>query len=164
MVFLGGESAGATLASMAVIHLRENIQHDTLKGVVLSYGCFDLSILPSVRDAHSDDTPILGYRDADMFLSTYLSGTSFEERKSAAVSPAYNSLKDLGSALFLIGTEDALIDDSILMHFRWKRAGNDAVFKFVPGACHGFMTFDGNAIDCTRQGWQIMVDYINERL
>jgi acetyl esterase/lipase len=73
-------------------------------------------------------------------------------------------LNDLGSALFLIGTEDALVDDLVLMQFRWQRAGNEAVVKFVPGAPHGFMTFDGREVECTREGWGILIKYLRERL
>lgn len=115
--------------------------------------------MPSVRLA-PDTSPILGYQDADRFLSTYLKGMTYEDRKNGNVSVLYNDLSDLPPAFILVGTEDALIDDSVLLHFRWRRAGNDAVLRFVSGAPHGFMVFDGSTVEVAATGWQEMVYFI----
>lgn len=83
-----------------------------------------------------------------------------EERKCPRISPAYNDLSNLAPALFIVGTQDGLTDDTILMGAKWQLAGNRAVVKFIPGAPHGFMTFDGNKVDVTRQAWEIMIKFI----
>jgi acetyl esterase/lipase len=120
-------------------------------------------MLPLVRQSPSNSTPILGSEDAAQFLSAYLGNMTMDERKFSMVSPAYSDLKGLTTALFLIGTEDPLIEDTLLMHFKWVRAGNHAVVKFVPSACHGFMTFDGAHVEATRHGWEIMIQFLREQ-
>lgn len=135
-----------------------------MKGAILSYGCFDLSLLPSARLSSSEEIPILGYSDLQHFFGTYLPGMTIEGRKSRSVSPVYNDLHDLVPALFIVGTEDALIDDTVLMHFRWRRAGNLAVLKYIPGGCHGFMVFDGREVEVACQGWKLMIQYLKEMI
>lgn len=132
---------------------------DDLRGIVLSYGCFDLSILPSLALAPSA-LPILTRVDAERFMDAFLPGTSCAERKRGDISPLYNDLAGLCPALFLVGTEDALVDDSVLMHFRWRRAGNAADLLFIPGAPHGFMTFDAAKADTTRQGYRHVTEFL----
>lgn len=121
-----------------------------------------MSHLPSALSANY--LPVLTTDGLVRFTKIYLNNMSAEECKSVKVSPMYNDLSGLGSALFLLGTEDALVDDSALMHFRWGRAGNEAMMRFVSGAPHGFMTFDGKSLKCTAEGWKIMIEYLNEKL
>jgi len=137
-----------------------------LKGAILNYGCFDLTYLPSARLAQPETTAILATDSMYNFLNAFMPNTPCEDRKAPEISPAYNDLRGLCHALFLVGTEDSLIDDSVLMHFRWLTAGNKALFKLVPGAPHAFMTFDGNnpGMPAAQAGWRIMVEYILERL
>ncbi|OQV02311.1 hypothetical protein CLAIMM_07530 [Cladophialophora immunda] len=87
-----------------------------------------------------------------------------EARKTRKVSPAYGDLSGLCPALFLVGTEDALVDDSALMHFRWLRYGNPATLRFVPGAPHGFTLFDAAAVEIAMRGWQIIIDFVQSLL
>ena len=124
-----------------------------------------MSDLPSIRALDPERCLILGYADTIRFLEAYLGGRNTEERKSPAISPAYNKqLGNLPPAIFIIGSEDGTIDDTLLMACKWQLAGNDAVVKFIPGACHGFMTFDGSKVACTRQGWDVMLQYIKAKI
>jgi len=84
--------------------------------------------------------------------------------KQPGLSPAYHKLDNLTSAIFIVGTADGVLDDNLLMAAKWQIAGNDTTLKFIPGACHGFMTFDGRRVKVTRQGWDIAIQYINYRL
>ncbi|KIX96492.1 uncharacterized protein Z520_07758 [Fonsecaea multimorphosa CBS 102226] len=163
LCFLGGESAGATLAASTILHLKRREAHGTIRGVVLNYGCFDFSMLSSIR-LTPDGTPILASQDAQRFLDTYLNNMSCEDRKKGNVSPLYNDLTGLCPAIFIVGTEDALVDDSVLMYFRWLRSGNEAVLKFVTGAPHGFMVFDGSVVQVAETGWRDMVEFLQFQL
>jgi acetyl esterase len=89
---------------------------------------------------------------------------SCEEKKQPRLSPAYNNLESLTSAIFIVGTADGVLDDTLLMAAKWQIAGNDAMVKFIPGACHGFMTFDALKVKVTRQGLDIVIKYIHHRL
>ncbi|KAK6374022.1 hypothetical protein LTS17_007992 [Exophiala oligosperma] len=154
------ESAGASLASLVLLHLRDSGRIGTIKGAVLNYGQYDLSHLPSIRALDPDRCLILGRADGDAFLNMYLPGYDPEQRKLPTISSAYNDLRGLPSALFIVGTEDGLIDDTLLMAAKWRIAGNDSILKFVPGACHGFMVFNGHELECARHGWNIMLAFL----
>lgn len=154
------QSAGATLSSLVLFHLRSMKALTHISGIVLNYGNYDLSLLPSVRALDKNRPLILTYEDASQFLSTYLPDKTIEERKAPLISPMYNDLSGLVPALFVVGTDDGLTDDTILMGSKWQLAGNRAVVKFIPGAPHGFMTFDGNEFDITRQAWEIMIKFL----
>ncbi len=98
------------------------------------------------------------------FIDAYLPGVSEEMRRNPEISPVYNNLDNLPPALFIVGTEDGLIDDTLLMSGKWQVAGNEAVVKFIPGAPHGFMTFDAAKCTITRQGLEMMVQFIDEKI
>lgn len=117
-----------------------------------------------MRGLPPSDSTLLSWEDCEQFSKVYLPGMSFEEKKQPALSAAYNDLQKLTSALFLCGTVDPMLDDQLLMGMRWKIAGNEAVVKFVPGACHGFMSMDGNKVKVARMGWDIVVEYLRYRL
>lgn len=159
------QSAGATLSALVLLHLRD-IAHtnNTVCGAVLSYGNYDISGLPAMRDLNPANSTLLSWPDCEQFSTASIPGMDCEMRKQPGLSPAYNDLVGLPSALFLCGTADGMVDDQFLMSAKWQIAGNEAVVRFVPGACHGFMTFDGNKVTVTKQGWDIAVEYVNYRL
>ena len=47
----------------------------------------------------------------------------------------------LPPALFTVGTEDPLLDDSVVMATKWCMAGGKGVLKVYPGSPHGFNLF-----------------------
>ena len=55
-----------------------------------------------------------------------------------AVSPLYApSLAGLPPALFTVGTEDPLLDDTLFMATRWHSSGLHTELEIYPGAAHG---------------------------
>jgi acetyl esterase/lipase len=117
-----------------------------------------------MRGLDPANTALLSWEDCEQFSELYLPGMSYEEKKQPGLSAAYNNLRQLTSALFLCGTVDPMLDDQFLMAMRWQIAGNEAVVKFVPGACHGFMSMDGKKVLVTKLGWDHAVNYINYRM
>jgi acetyl esterase len=146
-----------------LLYLRDKAAPCQILGAVLSYGCFDLSITPSVYDLNPQRPLVLSLEDVVQFFDAYLPGMGAEQRKNPKISPAYNKLHNLPPALFIVGTEDGLTDDTILMSGRWTLSGNEAVVKFVAGAPHGFMTFDGYKSATVMHGWQLAIQYINSK-
>jgi acetyl esterase/lipase len=144
-------------------HIRNSKAKHNIAGLVLNYGNFDLSFLPSVRTLDANRPLVLGYEDAERFIQAYLPNHSVDQRRQPKISPLYADLHNLGSALFIVGTVDGLLDDSLLASAKWAIAGNEAILKFVPGGAHGFMTFDGSKVEATREGWSIMLDYIKSK-
>ena len=74
-------------------------------------------------------------------------GLSAEEMKLPAWSPLYADLPNLPPALFVVGSEDMLVDDSVFMAGRWAVAGNVAELRIVPGAPHAMWILDIEAKD-----------------
>jgi acetyl esterase/lipase len=128
---IGGGSAGANLAAVTLLRLRD--RHDAARAFLaanLVFGVYDLSGTPSqIR------LGMTGFRDL------YLPGRDASARKAPDVSPLYADLAGLPPALFTVGTADYLYDDSLFMAARWRAAGNEAELAIYPEAVHGFTAF-----------------------
>ena len=148
--FIGGESAGACLVVLSALQLMRSRPSYKLSGLVLPYGLFDLALgLPTV--VASTNSLMINLATLERFNGAYVPGMSTAERRHPRVSPLYEDLQalvavstmSLPPALFLCGTEDPLLDDTILMSSKWSIAGGEAVVKIYPGATHGFTVFPG---------------------
>jgi len=84
-----------------------------------------------------------------------------------SISPYYENLEQfrgrLPHALFTCGTEDPLLDDSVMMATRWLMAGGEACLKIYSGAPHGFLGFVG-LLDEAGMGLEDTKAFILERL
>jgi acetyl esterase/lipase len=135
-IVLIGESAGATLAVLSMLALRERGElGDDIVATVLSYGLYDVSGGPSQR---LDTAARAVFDDAQ---SLVYPGLSLDERRTASISPLYADLASLPPALFSVGAADALLDDTLFMYERWTAAGNIAELEVYPESFHGFDTF-----------------------
>ena len=178
--FVGGESAGASLAALTVLHLLEKRPAFALAGVCLTYGIFDLSLLPSAR---TWTNPLITNTEAvKNYFDAYLPNLSPDERRNPAISPIYHPIfqyrgsvlasKDpyaidkpqLPPALFLTGTQDLVLDDMVLMHFKWQLAGGEARIKFVEGAPHAFLLVPSQQFKIVGQGEGLIVEFLKEKL
>ena len=137
---IGGESAGANLAALTLLRLRDNHGvRDAFRAANLVYGAFDLSGTPS-RRLTAD--PIL-LTDAGMrwFTENYLPGLDDEQRRDPAISPLFADLRGLPPALFTVGTADPLLDDTLFMAARWEAAGNETDLRVYADGIHAFNAF-----------------------
>lgn len=102
------------------------------------------------------------------FFSAFLPGMTYEQKQSPAVSPFYENLNlfrgRLPSALFTIGTEDPLLDDSVAMATKWLMAGGHAILKVYSGAPHGFNRFPRELFEMAGEVMDDTEAYIRERL
>jgi len=136
-LIIGGQSAGANLAVLTLLRLRDGGHATAFCAANLVYGVFDLSMTPSVRRA--ENTLVTDRRRLDRAMSAF-AGPKLD-RRDPQVSPLYADLHDLPQALFTIGTLDPLLDDSLFMYARWIAAGNAAQLAVYPGGVHGFTAF-----------------------
>jgi acetyl esterase/lipase len=139
---IGGESAGANLAVLALLRLRDRhgVSPRRFAAANLVFGAYDLSGTPSRRRWSRYlvlDVPMM-----EWFERCYLGGIEPEARRDPDVSPLYADLRDLPPALFTIGTDDPLLDDSLFMHARWAAAGNASTLSVHEGGAHAFTAFD----------------------
>jgi acetyl esterase/lipase len=170
LLFLGGESAGGCLTALTAIHLMRSRPTHKLAGLIFPYGLFDLTLnLPQVS---SFTRPlVVNAEELKRFNDAYVPGMSAAERRSASVSPLYEDLKTLASsspnkslppALFLCGTEDALLDDTLLMSMKWMIAGGEAVVKIFSGAPHAFTVFPG--VKVAEDAAEVITEFVREKL
>ncbi|MEO1611740.1 MAG: alpha/beta hydrolase [Pseudomonadota bacterium] len=136
-VAIGGESAGAHLAAVTLLRLRDKGANG-IEGALLHYGVFDLAMTPSAAM----------WGERNMILSTptirwfqeNLTGES-EKLRDPKWSPLYADLTDMPPALFQCGTVDPLIDDTLMMAARWAGSGAATEVEIYPGAVHAFDMF-----------------------
>jgi acetyl esterase/lipase len=136
-LLIGGESAGAHLAAVTLLRLRD--KHgaaDRFLGANLLFGAYDLSRTPSQLGVGiAPGTDIL---DGTGFpLDLFLPGMTLEERRHPDVSPLYADLAGLPPALFTVGGSDHLVDDTLFMAARWELAGNATELIVYPDTPHG---------------------------
>ena len=136
-VAIGGESAGACLAALTLLRLRGRGHGGAIAGANLMYGVYDQSMTPSQR-LWGDRYLVLSTPLIRWFGDCFLPGWDLERRRDPSVSPLYADLHDLPPAIFTVGTLDPLLDDTMFMEARWRRAGNRAELHVVPDAVHGF--------------------------
>lgn len=137
-LIIGGESAGANLSLVTLMRMRDKHGYTGFNAVNLLYGFFDLSLTPSARNWGESPNLILTTRLLEWFCQNYLidGKTTHSE-----VSPLYGELSDLPPAIFTVGTQDPLIDDTLFTYMRWISAGNRAELAIYPGGCHAFNAF-----------------------
>jgi acetyl esterase len=141
---IGGESAGAHLAAVTVLRLRDRYGYTGFRGANFVYGAFDLSMTPSQR-AFGDRRLVLRTIDMQQFYNAFL--PTIVDRRTPDISPLYADLKGLCPALFSVGTSDALLDDTLFMHARWVAAANETELAIYPGGAHGFTLFPNRLAD-----------------
>jgi acetyl esterase len=130
-LIIGGGSAGANLAAVTLLRLRDRHQAaGRFAAANLVFGVYDLSGTPSqLRQGMAS------------FRDLYLPKHDTAARKDADISPLYADLAGLPPALFTVGTADYLYDDSLFMALRWRAAGNEAELAVYPESLHGFTVF-----------------------
>lgn len=136
---IGGESAGAHLAVVTLLRLRDKHRLTPFLGANLVAGCYDLTLTPSVR-AWGDEPLIIHTRDVEQFVANFLKDGG--DPNHPDISPLYANLSDLPHALFSVGTRDLLLDDSLFMAQRWRASGLQADLELYPGGCHVFQAFE----------------------
>ncbi|KAF4636663.1 hypothetical protein G7Y89_g1430 [Cudoniella acicularis] len=120
--FIGGESAGAHLSLIAIFHILKTYPDFRLTGgLLLHFGCYDLTKLPAQRNMPL--AAIIPSSVSSKFLDAFLPDMPLDAKKAPTVSPYYEDLiplrGKLPNALFTCGTEDPLIDDSVVMGAKW---------------------------------------------
>jgi acetyl esterase len=144
MLTIGGESAGGHLSAVTVLRMRDRYGYTGFRGANFVYGAFDLSMTPS-QMAFGNRRLVLRTIDIRQFSGAFL--PTITDRRVPDISPLYADLKGLCPALFSVGTQDALVDDTLFMHARWIAAGNETELAIYPGGAHGFTLFPNRLAD-----------------
>ncbi|MEH0071732.1 alpha/beta hydrolase fold domain-containing protein [Pannonibacter sp. Pt2-lr] len=134
---IGGDSAGANLAAVTLLRLRDWHGLTPFSAAVFIAGCFDLSLTPSARSWGAEKL-VLNTRDIEMFVRMYLQNG---RPRSPDISPLTADLTGMPPAYFVAGTRDPLLDDTLFQATRWISSGNSATLDVFPGGCHVFQSF-----------------------
>ncbi|KAI0487278.1 acetyl esterase [Xylaria cf. heliscus] len=165
LLFLAGESGGAHMMTLTLFALLRSRPSHTLKGLVLPYGNYSVALgLPSTV---CFERPVLVSRAMlREFMEAYTPGWSAEARRDPLVSPLFEDLRALAAstptgrlppALFLCGTNDPLLDDTLLMGVKWLASGSEAVIKIFPGAPH---VFNGGQLDIAKESFGYEAEFL----
>lgn len=133
---ISGASAGAHLAAVTLLRLRDAGLANRFVAANLIFGAFDLGLSPSQRSAQ--DALLIPLENLLAFYRHTFVGTDHEDRRHPSISPLYADLSGLCPALFTVGTADPLLDDSMFMAARWQAAGNEVRLDLYPECAHGF--------------------------
>ncbi|KAI1124902.1 acetyl esterase [Nemania abortiva] len=150
LLFLAGESAGANLSLVTALHLIRSRPAHALRGLVLPYGNYSVALgLPSMV---SFNRPVLVYHASiQRFMDAYTPDMDNVQRRNPLLSPLFEDLRALAAStltgklppvLFLCGTNDPNLDDTVLMGLKWQASGSEAIVKIFPGAPHVFNVGD----------------------
>lgn len=132
------QSAGGHLASLVALHLLDKIPEFSFKGLLLHFGCYDMSgFLPMV--VHHEKALVIDYDVMQQYIDALLPNTSPTDRRDPSISPFFADIrgKKLPPALFTCGSEDPLLDDTVFMGAKWAMWGNESIVKIYNGAPHG---------------------------
>lgn len=140
LVAIGGESAGAHLAAVTCLRLRDRHGLSPFRAALLTYGAYDLRGTPSVREA-GEETLILTTSVVRWFTEQFAGSRDLSDPD---LSPIFADLHGMPPALFTVGTIDPLYDDSTFMFNRWRKAGNRADLEVWPEGIHAFDYFDND--------------------
>jgi len=135
---IGGESAGAHLALVTLQRLRDRHASAPFRAMVLTAGCYDLRLTPSVR-RWGDEKLILNTRDIANFVARFVPPET--PLDDPDVSPLLARLVGLPPALVGVGSRDPLLDDSLFLAAGLAAAGVETALEVTPGGCHVFQLF-----------------------
>jgi acetyl esterase len=156
---VGGESAGAHLAALALLGLRDRAEIGAVAAANLAYGVYDVSMTPSAR-RWGDRRLVINTPDLAFFAAQYVPQ---HRHRDPDVSPLYADLTGMPSALFSCGTLDPLLDDTLFMAARWQAAGSPAELAIYPGAPHEFLNLR-DAIPAAAEARARMVHFVDRVL
>ena len=107
------------------------------------------------------------------YIKALAPNTTAEQRIDPAYSPFYENMREtakkgaagtLPPALFTVGTEDPLLDDSIVMSAKWQMSGAVGPLRVYPGAPHGFSMFPPDVLDASKQWRDDVEAFFGEHL
>ena len=137
---IGGDSAGGHLAAVTLLRLRERHGITGAFGAaVLQYGAFDLSMTPSQR-LWGERNLVLSGPIINWFGDQFLPSLDREQRRDPDISPLYAELAGMPPAIFTVGTQDPLLDDSLFMEARWRASDQLTELRIWAEAPHGFVS------------------------
>lgn len=126
---------------------------------------YDMSMLPFIRNI-TRPLAVINKKIVQEYIQAFLPNTSPEQRRDPSISPFYADLfsMKLPPALFLCGTDDCLLEDTVLMSARWQMAGGEGVMRLFPGAPHGFVAFPPDQAESAKEALEVIDAFMKAKL
>ena len=154
---IGGESAGAHLALVTLLRMRDRHGYTGFLAANLLYGIFDLRLSPSAR-LYGPGPQVLSTDSMRWFIERFAAGHDLD---NPDLSPLMADLSGLPPAVFTVGTNDPLLDDSSFIHQRWTAAGCESEIQVFDDAPHAFDAFD---LDISREAHHRIHSFLSRHL
>lgn len=136
-LLLGGDSAGANLATVVTRRLHQS-GNGAIAGNLLAYPNTDSPDTPSLRRF---EPPFLGIREIAYFLDSYLPDET--SRTHPDFAPLYADNLDLLPATYMLTAEhDIITEQAETYAAKLSDAGVLVTLRRYPGMMHGFLTLD----------------------
>ena len=134
---LGGDSAGANLATAASLRLRDEGDESLVRGMVLNYGVFDRWSSPDAHLRFGGEGYMLSSAEMEVFWANYLRDE--HDLNDPLVCPINADLRRLPPALLVVPVCDLLAEQSVRMAARLREAGVRTALRLYEGASHSFL-------------------------
>jgi acetyl esterase len=145
---IAGDSCGAHLAVLALMRARDRFDLVPFSAAVLNAGFYDLALTPSAR-LWGGKKLVLNTRDLENYVKTFL--PDYIDRRNPEVSPLYHHTRRMPPALFICGTQDPLLDDTLFLASRWESNHTLTEKIIAPGGCHNYQVFDNSLTRATQE-------------
>lgn len=142
-ILLCGDSAGGNLAVAVALKARTHGVRPA-DGICLGYPALYVNVAWSPSRLLSFFDPLLPLSILDMCLRSYIpEGTGEEPHRNPFISPLVadqDALRALPPVVFICGSLDPLLDDSVQFAHNLRIAGRQSdTFRVMEGLCHGFL-------------------------
>jgi len=136
-IVITGESAGANLVLATALSLRES--GEALPGALIAVSPpTDLAMTGETLKTKAVVDPLIAGGLAQDAFALYTNHGATDPR-NPLVSPLYADVQGLPPTLLLVGSEEALLSDSMRMADRLKAAGVEVKLEIWPGMWHDFV-------------------------
>lgn len=156
-VTIGGESAGAHLAVVTALRLRDRHGYRSLRAANLLYGIYDLRMTPSAR-RYGEGPQVLTTPAMEWFIGRFAGRRDLDDPD---LSPLMADLDGMPPAVFTVGTNDPLLDDTLFMSERWRLVAPDTERHLFEDAPHAFDAFD---VDIASEALDRIEGFLSARL
>ena len=129
---VAGESAGGGL-TLALLTALNDAGDDLPAAAVLISPWVDMTLTAASLDDRADLDPFTSRAGLEMNVGAYLQG---QDPKAPSASPLFADLAGLPPTLILVGTNDALLDDSTRLNDLARRAGVAATLNVADEMYH----------------------------
>jgi acetyl esterase len=134
---IGGDSAGGNLSLAAALLLRQHGRGDLIKALLLNYPGLTPDKSAEAIARFGGAGAILSADEAEFFWGNYLRTAA--DRRDPLANLMLADIAGLPPALFVVGNNDLLTEQSVAMAARMRAIGGSAELRVYPGAVHGFL-------------------------